>query len=395
MSEKRYTLQVLNSLVREAIEAELPDEYWVEAELSECRESRGHCYMELVEKDEKSNTPVARASAKCWKQTWAMIQPYFERTTGQSLHAGMKVLLKVYAQFHEAFGFSWIVTDIDPTYTLGDMAQRRQEIIRKLKEEGVYDLQRELTIPRFCQRIAVISAETAAGYGDFCRQLTENKYGLQFYPTLFPAIMQGEQVEQSVIAALNNIHGRIDDFDVVVIIRGGGSTSDMSGFDTLPLAENVANFPLPIITGIGHDRDECVLDMVSNTRVKTPTAAAAFLIAHLADTLQHVNDLQQRITFLFSMVRTNMEHQLEQRYERLLHAISQRLTHEHHHLEMAEQKVLSFDPALLLKRGYSITLHNGKVVRDPQKLKEGDEIETRVEKGRIKSKVIYERESEV
>jgi exodeoxyribonuclease VII large subunit len=264
-----------------------------------------------------------------------------------------------------------------------------------LKAEGVFDLQRELVIPRFCQRIAVISAATAAGYGDFCRQLEENEYGLVFYPTLFPAVMQGEQVEQSVIAALNQINGHADDYDVVVIIRGGGSTSDMSGFDTLPLAENVANFPLPIITGIGHDRDECVLDMVSNMRVKTPTAAAAFLISHLADTLQHVNDLQQRIAFLFSMVRTNMEHQLEQRYERLLHAIDQRLINERHHLELAEQKVISYDPSLLLKRGYSITLHNGKVVRDPQQLKEGDEIETRLEKGNIKSKVIYGREYEV
>ncbi len=386
-SEKRYTLRLLNALVREAIEIELPDEYWVEAELSECRESRGHCYMELVEKDETSNTPVARASAKCWKQTWAMIQPYFERTTGQSLHAGMKVLLKVYAQFHEAFGFSWIVTDIDPTYTLGDMAQRRQEIIRKLKEEGVYDLQRELTIPRFCQRIAVISAETAAGYGDFCRQLTENEYGLQFFPTLFPAVMQGEQVEQSVIAALNSIHERIDDFDVVVIIRGGGSTSDMSGFDTLPLAENVANFPLPIITGIGHDRDECVVDMVSNTRVKTPTAAAAFLIAHLADTLQHLNDLQQRLSFMLTMFKTNFEHQLDQQYERICHAIQQRIVQERHHLELAAQRVELLDPTLLLQRGYSITLFNGKIVRDPQQLKAGNEIETRVEKGKIISVV--------
>ena len=226
MIEKRYTLHTLNALVREAIEAELPDEYWVEAELSECRESRGHCYMELVEKDELSNPPIAKASAKCWKQTWAMVQPYFMRTTGQPLKAGMKVLLKVYPQFHEAYGFSWIVTDIDPTFTLGDMAQRRQQIIQKLKEEGVFDLQRELVIPKFCQRIAVVSAETAAGYGDFCRQLQENDYGLVFYPTLFSAIMQGEQVEQSVISALNRINERADEFDVVVIIRGGGSTSD-------------------------------------------------------------------------------------------------------------------------------------------------------------------------
>lgn len=387
MSEKRYTLHTLNALVREAIAAELPDEYWVEAELSECRESRGHCYMELVEKDETSNTPVAKASAKCWKQTWAVVQPYFERTTGQPLRAGMKVLLKVYPQFHEAFGFSWIVTDIDPNYTLGDMAQRRQQIIAQLKAEGVFDLQRELVIPRFCQRIAVISAATAAGYGDFCRQLEENEYGLVFYPTLFPAVMQGEQVEQSVIAALNRINGHADDYDVVVIIRGGGSTSDMSGFDTLSLAENVANFPLPIITGIGHDRDECVLDMVSNTRVKTPTAAAAFLIAHLADTLQHLNDLQQRLSFMLTMFKTNFEHQLDQRYERICHAIQQRITQERHHLEMVEQHTALLDPALLLRRGYSITLFHGKAVRDPQQLKAGDEIETRVEKGVIMSRV--------
>ena len=387
VNEKRYTLQVLNSLLRETIEAELPDEYWVEAELSECRESRGHCYMELVEKDETSNTPVAKASAKCWKQTWTMVQPYFERTTGQPLRVGMKVLLKVYPQFHEAYGFSWIVTDIDPTFTLGDMAQRRQKIIAQLKAEGVFDLQRELTIPRFCQRIAVISAATAAGYGDFCRQLEENEYGLQFYPTLFPAIMQGEQVEQSVIAALNQINEHAEEYDIVVIIRGGGSTSDMSGFDTLPLAENVANFPLPIITGIGHDRDECVLDMVSNTRVKTPTAAAAFLVAHLAGTLQHLNDLQQRLSFMLTMFKTNFEHQLDQRYERICHAIQQRIVQERHHLELAAQQIELLDPTLLLQRGYSITLFNGKVVRDPQQLKVGDEMETIVEKGKIRSTV--------
>ena len=255
-SPQRYSLRQLNLLVREAIEDALPDEYWVEAELSECRENSGHCYMELIEKDERSNTPVARASAKCWRQTWLMVKPYFERTTGQPLRAGMKVLLRVYAQFHEAYGFSWIVTDIDPTYTLGDMARKRQEIIRQLKEEGVFDLQRELRIPTFAKRIAVISAQNAAGYGDFCRQLEDNDYGFRFEVTLFPAIMQGEQVETSVISALNNVYERIHDFDVVCILRGGGASADLSGFDTLALAENVAQFPLPIITGIGHDRHD-------------------------------------------------------------------------------------------------------------------------------------------
>ena len=236
-SKKIVTLYELNRLVSKVIESEMPNEYWVEAELSECRESRGHCYMELIQKDERTATPIAKASAKCWANKWMLIRPGFERTTGQRLHAGMKVLLKVFAQFHEAYGFSWIVTDIDPTYTLGDMVRKRQEIIRQLKEEGVFDLQKELQLPLFCQRIAVISSETAAGYGDFCNQLADNPYGFQFQTRLFPAIMQGEGVEQSIINALGRIFSEYSDdsedsdipFDCVVIIRGGGATSDMSG----------------------------------------------------------------------------------------------------------------------------------------------------------------------
>ena len=302
------TLFELNRLVRETIECELPHEYWVEAELSECRESRGHCYMELIEKDEQTATPIAKARANCWAQKWVMIRPYFERATGQRLVAGMKVLLKVYPQFHEAFGFSWIVTDIDPTYTLGDMARKRQEIIRQLKEEGVFDLQKELTLPLFCQHIAVISSETAAGYGDFCNQLADNPYGFQFQTQLFPAIMQGEGVEGSIINALERIYDQ--PFDCVVIIRGGGATSDMSGFDTLALAEHVANFPIPIITGIGHDRDESILDMVSHTRVKTPTAAAALLIDHLKEVLDTVNNAQNSITRLVQQKLSTLSAQL-------------------------------------------------------------------------------------
>ena len=401
------TLYELNRLVREAIESEMPNEYWVEAELSECRENRGHCYMELIQKDELSATPVAKASAKCWASKWLMVRPYFERITGQRLVAGMKVLLKVYAQFHEAYGFSWIVNDIDPTYTLGDMARKRQEIINQLKAEGVFDLQKDLPLPIFCQRIAVISSETAAGYGDFCNQLADNPYGFKFQTQLFPATMQGEGIERSIIEALNNINAVCDDYDAVVIIRGGGATSDMAGFDTLALAENVANFPIPIITGIGHDRDESILDMVSHTRVKTPTAAAAFLIDHLKTVSDQLTTLSEAIPRLFSVVRTRQEARLDNLYQRilmrvqqravtsqadirnleqgLLTALQRRLTSEHHRLEMLEEKVRSLDPALLLKRGYSMTLFNGKAVRDPQTLRQGDEIETRLEKGTIKS----------
>ena len=404
-SEKFHTLFELNRLVRETIECEMPNEYWVEAELSECRELRGHCYMELIEKDEQTATPIAKASAKCWASKWILVRPYFERATGQRLVAGMKVLLKVYPQFHEAFGFSWIVTDIDPTYTLGDMARKRQEIIRQLKEEGVFDLQKELTLPFFCQRIAVISSETAAGYGDFCNQLADNPYGFQFQTQLFPAIMQGESIEQSIINALERIYDQ--PFDCVVIIRGGGATSDMSGFDTLALAEHVANFPLPIITGIGHDRDESILDMVSHTRVKTPTAAAALLIDHLKEVLDTVNNAQNSITRLvqqklstlstqlssvseaiprlFSIVKTRQEAKIDALQQRLPMLIERRFLAENHRLQLMEEKLKALDPQLLLKRGYSITLHKGRAVKDATTLKAGDEIETRLAQGLIHS----------
>jgi exodeoxyribonuclease VII large subunit len=391
--------------------------------------------MELVQKDEQTATPIAKASARCWASKWMLIRPGFERTTGQRLHAGMKVLLKVYAQFHEAYGFSWIVTDIDPTYTLGDMARKRQEIIRQLKQEGVFDLQRELRLPLFCQRIAVISSETAAGYGDFCNQLADNPYGFRFETRLFPAIMQGDGVEQSIIDALEKIfqmqteNGDSSQFDCVVIIRGGGATSDMSGFDTLALAENVANFPIPIITGIGHDRDESILDMVSHTRVKTPTAAAAFLIDHLKTVLDSLNDsqeqilrlAQQKLTYyksqfatvaellprLFSNVKIRQEARLDALNNSIAHHAQQkilnsqlsivnlenrlpilldrRLMTEKHRLELLEEKTKSLDPALLLKRGYSITLKDGKTVRDAQALRSGDEIETRLANGTVHS----------
>lgn len=388
MNSEHFTLRQLNLMVRDAIEMQMPDEYWVEAELSECRERGGHCYMELIEKDEQTNTPVARASAKCWRQTWQVLQPHFERVTGQPLHTGLKVLMRVYAHYHEAYGFSWIVTDIDPTYTIGDMERKRQEIIRQLKEEGVFDMQRELRIPLFAQRIAVISAAGAAGYGDFCRQLEENEYCFKFEVTLFPAIMQGEQVEKSIIAALNNIYSHSAEstqqraFDCVVIIRGGGATADLSGFDTLALAENVAQFPLPIITGIGHDRDESILDMVSNTRVKTPTAAAALLIDNLRQVLERLNNAQQRISMVGHII-IDARHRIEMLQQRLSVAMERIMTNQKHRLSQIELLLQGYDPQLLLRRGYSITMHNGRAVRDPQQLKAGDEIETRVEKGKI------------
>ena len=404
-----YSLLELNRLVRATIEDTLCEQYWLEAEIGQIGENNGHCYLEFIQKVEGHNTPVARAKAKCWRNVWGSVRPYFEHTTGQTLTLGMKVLVLVHPDFHEAFGFSWIVDDIDPRFTLGDMARRRQEIIRQLKAEGVFDLNRELPLPLFTQRIAVISSSTAAGYGDFCRQLEENKRGFRFSVTLYESLMQGEGVERSIISALDKINAHIDDYDCVVIIRGGGATSDMSGFDSLLLAENVANFPLPVITGIGHDRDECILDMVSHTRVKTPTAAAAFLIDRLEQVARRIDDAADRITsyvqhrmeiekmrlsraaeripILFSLVKSKQENKMEALNQRIASAVLRLIDRRRHTLDILEQRTKSLDPTLLLQRGYSITLVNGHALRAPSAVKPGDIIVTRLADGTVKSTV--------
>ena len=428
------TLYELNNLVRRVIDSQMTDQYWVTAELSEARQSAGHCYMELIQKDEEQNTPIARASAKCWRSTWSRLLPKFLDTAGTAPRQGMQVMLRVYPQFHEAYGFSWIVTDIDPTYTLGDMARRRQQIVSQLKEEGVFDLNRQLPLPLFCQRIAVISSQTAAGWGDFRRQLIGNAYRLRFRMELFPAVMQGESVEESVIQALNAVNERIDDFDCVVIIRGGGAASDLSGFDSLLLAENIANFPLPVITGIGHERDETVADMVAHTKVKTPTAAAALLIDNLrgvSDRLlnaerqirdcvarrlqterQTIDRLRKIIPTLFQLAterqrkrldrlsltlsaaaRTMIERQrnrLAMTAGRLPSAALRLADEKRHRLSILAQRAEMLDPQLLLARGYSMTTLNGRIVTSADNLQSGDVIETRLRQGKVRSRVINE-----
>lgn len=407
-SERTFTLLELNRMVREIIERQMDGKYWVEAELSDLHD-RNHCYMELVENDPFGPTPLAKARAVCWANRWTALRSKFERQTQQQLRPSIKVRMMVTPTFHEAYGFAYQVSDIDPDYTLGDIVRKRMEIIRQLKEAGIFDLQRELVLPRFAQRIAVISSAQAAGYGDFCHQIDDNSYGLSFSHELFAAIMQGEQVEQSVIAALDRINARIDEFDVVVIIRGGGATTDMSGFDTLALAENVANFPLPIITGIGHDRDECILDMVSYMRVKTPTAAAAFLIDHLSEVYtalvsarerisriaerhlayekMRLKQFADRIPTLFALTRERQTKRIDALAHRLDSAATQRLERERHRLQLVAQRAQAQDPIHILRRGYSITLHNGHALRSGDELADGDIIETRLEQGTLKSEI--------
>ena len=428
------TLYELNSMVRQTLELTLSDEYWVRAEISELHVNR-HCYMEFVQKEDGGNGLIAKARAQVWANRWGLIKAMFEHTAGQSLAAGMQVLVKVQVTFHEMYGYSLNVTDIDPTYTLGDIARRRQEILRILREEGVETMNKELPLPRLLQRIAVISSATAAGYGDFCNQLHNNSRGLAFKTELFQAAMQGKDVEESVIAALNRIAEKSDEWDVVVIIRGGGSTSDLSGFDSLLLAENVAQFPLPIITGIGHERDDTIIDLISHTRVKTPTAAAEFIVHHQEEELNNVeclanaltsaadklilshtarlNALAEKIPMLFSAIKAKEEARLHQIFSALSMKGMQRIEtqknkvqmlnaqlgllapmlvgKQKHRIELLDSKLTSADPSRILQMGFSITRIGGKAIRASDDINEGDTIETTLALGTIKSTITWKK----
>ena len=398
------SLYDLNALVRRSLEQCLPDEYWVQAELSDVRtNSTGHCYLEFIQKDSRSNNLIAKARGTIWANVYRLLKPYFEESTGQAFVSGIKVLVQVTVSFHELYGYSLTVQDIDPTYTLGDMARRRREILKQLEEEGVLTLNKELEMPVLPQRIAVVSSPTAAGYGDFCHQLKNNSRGFFFHTELFPALMQGDRVEESVLSALDAILNRQEDFDAVVIIRGGGATSDLSGFDTYLLAAACAQFPLPIITGIGHERDDTVLDSVAHTRVKTPTAAAEYLI-NCMDLV--ADELEVLISQLHESVRSRLteEHRKLISYRnRIPSAVVRRvsdaklallttrkdislavqtsLSRQRHRLELLQQRLADASPEKMLARGYSITLKDGKVVKNAAMLNEEDEIITRLYRG--------------
>jgi exodeoxyribonuclease VII large subunit len=412
------TLFELNSLVHEVIEDNFDEQYWVVGELSDVSTPAfgGHFYGELVQKDEESDRIVARARITCWARNYNMIRLRFQKEAGETLRKGLQVKLLVEVNFHEQYGYSLNVVDIDSTFTLGDLAKRRREILQQLEKDGILHDNQSLPLPRMLKRIAVISSATAAGYGDFYHQLEENDYGFHFDVQLFPAVMQGEQVPESIIAALEEISsssgevGRGLPFDLVVIIRGGGASSDLSDFDSYELAACIALYPLPVLTGIGHERDETVLDYVAHTKVKTPTAAAAFIIEHQAEEAALLDDLYQRITHSakeqIQREKQRLEHQrtvlpllfmgFYQKGENRLVLLSQRLSsiakqsleREKHSLQLMQQRLNSLDPRLLLKRGYTITTCGGKLVRSIEGLAEGEVLTTQTEKGEIYSKVI-------
>lgn len=427
------SLTQLNRLVKTALDEALPGTYWVRAETSEVRvnATSGHCYLEFVEKDETTGQLVAKSRGTIWARNFAVLRTYFEQETKQTFISGLKVLVNVSVGYHELYGLSLTVHDIDPSYTLGDMARKRMEVIRRLQEEGVFDLNKELTLAILPQRIAVISSPTAAGYEDFVNQLTHNDYGFPFYVKLFPALMQGEKTEESVIAALDRIYAHRELFDVVVLIRGGGSAADLSSFDSYTLAANCAQFPLPIITGIGHERDDSVVDNVAHTRMKTPTAVAAFLINRMAEQLALLDELRRTVceatrnqltvkkttwqilatrfpvfvtghlerhradlhtlTARLSSVPQLLEKHTEQLELVPVHirkAADAMLTRHTHELALSEQHIKLASPDHILKRGYTLTLKDGKIVKHAADLSAGDEISVRFTDGERKGKIL-------
>ncbi len=309
---ERFTLSVLHGEIKKSLSATFSAPMWVIGEISEINvNSNGHCYLTLVEKGETEDRIVAQARATIWSYTFRMLRPFFETTTGQKLTDGIKVLLQVSVEFHELYGYSLNVRNIDPTYTLGDQAKKRREIIQRLTEEGVITMNKELELPLVPQRIAIISSATAAGYEDFIEQLTNNGQGFHFYTVLFPAVMQGNQAEHSIIGALDKIFPYEDFFDLVVIIRGGGSQVDLSCFDNYNMAYHVTQFPLPVLTGIGHEKDDSILDLVAHTRLKTPTAVAEFILDGVAAFEDRVDELEQQaigmVESLLEAEKNNLE----------------------------------------------------------------------------------------
>ncbi len=473
--DQKLTLSELNQLIGGALQEAFPAAVWLVAEVSELKENRsGHCYLELIEKS--GNDIVARSRATVWSYTYRILKPYFETTTGQAFTQGIKILVQVSVEYHASFGLSLNIKDIDPAYTVGDMAMQRREIIERLKNEGVFEMNKELQLPLVPQKIAVISSATAAGYQDFIDQLENNEYGFRFYTKLFQASMQGADTVPSVIAALDRIFQYEDFFDAVVIIRGGGATADLSSFDSYDLAINITQFPIPVITGIGHEKDDTIIDLVAHTRLKTPTAVAEFLLAGMERFYDHLLELEKSVVQAVRSKLDDNQEQLENLAERLDETVSEFIRDKQQHLartgnriqleigtfayrkqheisrlnhrldtsysvwmveaknniskkhrvlkrimgevvlkqesrllhladlsisksrrwllyqnervRLNENTVRLLDPENVVKRGFTLTLKDGKIVKSVRQLEPGEELETRFADGTTQSRII-------
>ncbi len=429
MKEESISLLEFNARVKRLLSSPDVQRCWVTVEMSDVAVRGGHCYMELVQKDETNTRILAKNRGVIWANAFPRLKYEFESTTGMAFKSGLKLMVEASANYHEQYGLSLVISNINPEYTLGGMAMKRREILNRLAQEGIIDMNKELAFPDVPQRIAVVSAEGAAGYGDFMNQLQNNQFGLQFYTHLFSAMMQGERTAPTVIDALNRINECRELFDCVVIIRGGGATSDLHCFDDYLLAASVAQFPLPVIVGIGHERDVTVLDDVAAMRVKTPTAAAEWLISRGETALARIGELSNAVVNVVSgyvaraneqlayygstipLVARNMVDAANSRLSNLGQAIplavnnritasrtqllylfqsmkqagEQRLLRENMHLQALEDKVQILSPQNTLRRGYALTLRDGKVVTRVGDLKTGDSITTMLADGEVKS----------
>ena len=382
---KQYSLSELCQNIEEVLAEEFASTYWVRAEVASLS-VRGHCYMELVEKASTKNI-AAKVRATCWQQIYGILSPYFEAETGQKLSVGMQVLLEVEVSFHAVYGLSLNIVGIDPTFTLGDMARQRQETIQRLKDDGVMDMQSSLEIPSLPRRIAVISSADAAGYGDFCHQLENNSGGFQFRTQLFAAIMQGEQSAKSIIQSLQQIADEIDKWDIVVIVRGGGASTDLRNFDDYELASHCAQFPLPIIAGIGHTRDISIVDMVVHSSVKTPTAAAEWLINVMQQQADRIAELYTRLQRAIQHTINQQHIRIEQLQQALQFTSKKHLYQLRSQLEMWQKTIELHSPERIYRMGYSLTTVDGKVVKSIHDVKAGQQLQTHTADGTITSVV--------
>ena len=380
---KTYSLKELCDWIEEVVENDLPERYWVRAEIASMS-VRGHCYMELVEKGE-NGILSAKVRATCWNNVYALLSAYFAQEAGESLHVGLQVLLEVSVEFHAVYGLSLNIWNIDPTYTLGDLAKQRQATLQQLTEDGVMELQKGLELPSLVRRIAVISSADAAGYGDFCDQLKNNRLGFSFHTQLYPAVMQGDNSAHSIIEALHSIAEQEEEWDVVVIIRGGGANTDLRCFDDYNLASHCAQFPLPIIAGIGHTRDVSIVDMVVKISVKTPTAAAEWLIERVAEQVEKVGGLVLRLQRAAMGAVNKEKNRLSLYQQRLKSAIRGAVLREQGKLGLWQKTIELHSPERIFKMGYSLTTVNGKVINNQADVKAGDLLETHLQTGVIQS----------
>lgn len=422
------SLLELNSLIKATLKTQLAPSYWVVAEVSEMRVvQRGHCYLELIEKE--NDFLQAKLRATIWTYDYRNICSWFETVTGQPLSPGMKVLAKITVDFHELYGLSANIKEIDPQFTLGERARKKQEVIDKLVADGIFDMNKQLTLPYVPQNIAIISSPTAAGYGDFMHQLQNNEHGYSFSVKLFSALMQGGDAPASIIEALYAIHREGTSYDLVAIIRGGGAQTDMDCFDDYELASHVAQFPIPIITGIGHERDESITDLVAHTKFKTPTAVSAFLISITASFEQKLDIIAKQLSnnvrkicmtqnyklialskhFLINktMFWNKQISKLDQTQYRILVHTKRRLEanktsltqisrqintsvkalfkKEIHKIDYINNTLKLSDPKLILKKGYTISYIDNKLIKDATTIAPGKTMVTYSEKSTIKS----------